>query len=67
MMTTVKEIEEAVLSLSPEALTEFRAWFTEFDANVWDQQIEADALSGRLDALASEALESLDAGQCTDR
>lgn len=66
-MSTVKDIEAAVQSLSVEELAAFRDWFLEFDAAAWDHQIEADAHSGRLDALAVEALADLDANRCTDR
>ena len=66
-MSTIQEIEEAVRRLSPEALAAFRAWFAEFDAAVWDRQIEQDIAAGRLDALADEALDDLRQGRCTDR
>lgn len=58
-MSTIQEIERAVVGLSPEELTEFRAWFLEFDAAAWDRQLEQDAAAGRLDALADEALADL--------
>ena len=58
-MSTIQEIERAVVGLSPEELAEFWAWFLEFDAAAWDQQFEQDAVAGRLDALAEEALEDL--------
>jgi hypothetical protein len=45
-MGTVREIEEAVVRLSAEDLDAFRQWFAEFDADVWDCQIEADVLCG---------------------
>ncbi|MBT3879240.1 MAG: hypothetical protein HON76_03385 [Candidatus Scalindua sp.] len=51
-MTTVESIEKEIEKLSPEELAEFRHWYTEFDADAWDAQIEADAASGKLDALA---------------
>lgn len=54
-MPDVKAIEEAVQSLPPGALAEFRRWFTEFDSAAWDQQIETDVASGKLDALLAEA------------
>ena len=66
-MATVKEIEDAVQSLSAEELAAFRDWFLAFEAEKWDRQIEADATSGRLDAFADEALQDLDANRCTDR
>jgi hypothetical protein len=65
-MSTVEEIERAVRELPPEELALFRAWFAEFDASVWDRQIEADIAAGRLDALAEEALKDLREGRCTD-
>lgn len=58
-MSTIQEIERAVSSLSQEELSEFRAWFLEFDAAAWDRQIEKDVSAGRLDALADEALADL--------
>jgi hypothetical protein len=65
-MSTVNEIEKAVRNLSPDELAAFRAWFTSFDADAWDQQFEQDAKSGRLDQLADEALRDLREGRCTD-
>jgi hypothetical protein len=58
-MGSVKEIEEAVLRLSPAELAVLRAWFAELDAEAWDRRIEADIGAGRLDAFADEALDDL--------
>jgi len=55
-MGDVKSIEKAVESLPPSELAEFRHWFAEFDAAAWDQKIQHDASSGKLEALAAEAL-----------
>jgi hypothetical protein len=66
-MTSVNDIEEAVLRLTPAEFDAFRTWFAEFDAASWDRQMEDDVATGRLDALADEALEDLRAGRCTDR
>jgi hypothetical protein len=63
----IKEIEEAVQGFSAAELASFRAWFAEFDADVWDGRIDADIAAGRLDALADEALEDFQAGRCTER
>ena len=49
-MSTVKEIESAITSLSREELAELRSWFQGFDTEAWDRQIESDATTGRLDA-----------------
>ena len=65
-MGTVQEIQTAVSELSPKELSAFRTWFAEFDAMLWDRQLEKDVAAGRLDALAEEALRDLDDGRCTD-
>lgn len=67
VMSSLNEIEDAVLRLTPAELDAFRAWFAEFDAAAWHRQLEDDVAAGRLDALADEALEDLRAGRCTDR
>ena len=61
-MRNLKAIEDAVGSLQPSELAEFRHWFAEFDASAWDQQIERDAAAGKLDAVAAEALANYRAG-----
>jgi hypothetical protein len=65
-MSTLNEIERAVRQLSSEELSAFRAWFAEFDADLWDRQFETDVAAGRLDALAEEALQHSWEGRCTD-
>jgi hypothetical protein len=37
--------------------------FVEFDARVWDSQIEADSRAGKLDALVEEARAEYEAGK----
>jgi len=44
--------------LSTAELAAFRNWFREFDAEAWDRQIEEDAKSGKLVALANAALKA---------
>ena len=66
-MSTVHEIENAVRRLPPDDLAAFRAWFAEYDAEVWGREFDADVAAGRLDALAEEALTDLREGRCTDR
>lgn len=53
---SLSEIEQAVEKLPPRELEAFRRWFAAFDAQRWDEQIEADVASGKLDALAGRAL-----------
>ena len=50
-MSEIKQIERAVTELPPEELAEFRNWFLEYDAEIWDRQIEEDVKSGKLDEL----------------
>lgn len=62
-MTRIEEIERAVEDLAPKDLREFRRWFLEYDARVWDEELERDVEGGRLDSLAGEALEDLREGR----
>jgi len=52
-MTTVEKHERDIKKLTREELTALRAWFAEYDSDVWDRQIEDDAASGKLDKLAN--------------
>ena len=38
----------------------------EFEAQVWDKQIEEDIEAGKLDRLAEEALADFEANRCTE-
>jgi hypothetical protein len=62
---SVQELESAVTRLSPAELAAFTAWFEEFVAKAWDQQLEADVRDGKLDHLARQADEHFEAGRCT--
>ena len=55
-MSSVPEIEAAIRQLAPNELAAFRHWFAEFDSTQWDRQVDRDVASGRLDALADEAI-----------
>ncbi|MCC6868559.1 MAG: hypothetical protein IT522_07025 [Burkholderiales bacterium] len=57
-MSKVNDLERQVQSLSTDELAVFRQWFAEFDADAWDRQLESDARSGKLDALAARAREA---------
>jgi hypothetical protein len=60
---TLKELEQTISQLPPEELAEFREWFLRFDGDRWDEQIEKDAISGKLDSLAQAALREFRNGQ----
>jgi len=55
-MGKVEQLEKQIETLSEKELAAFREWFTEFDWQAWDRQIERDAGAGRLDTLADKAL-----------
>ena len=63
-MQAVQKLQSAVSQLSAEELSRFRAWFDEFDAEVWDGQFEEDVESGKLDRLANRAIANFRAGKC---
>jgi len=65
-MSEVEQLEQRIKGLSARELAKFRAWFLEFDAKVWDQQIEADLKAGKLDKLVAEALADYKAGKATE-
>ncbi len=62
-MTTVEDIERAILQLPAAELDRFRAWFETFDAQRFDERIERDARAGKLDRMADEALADHRAGR----
>ena len=64
-MSKVESIEHLIQELSAEELARLREWFAQYDAEVWDRQMEADARAGKLDALAERALRDHNAGRST--
>lgn len=65
-MHTVRDIEKSIQNLPPEGLAEFRAWFAEFDAGCWDQQLESDAKNGALERMSAKAIAEFQSGQCKE-
>jgi len=60
----IKEIESAIAQLPPSELVELAKWFEEFQAQVWDEQLEQDVKAGRLDSLLKQAEQDFEQGQC---
>ena len=60
----VKEIETAISQLPRAQVAELADWFDEFRARLWDQKIEQDSNSGKLQSLLNDAREDLEAGRC---
>jgi hypothetical protein len=63
---TIEDLEKAVAKLPPDQFAEFRAWFEEFGAARFDQKIERDAKSGKLDGLADQAIEDFRKGRARE-
>jgi len=63
---SLAEIKRAVRQLSPRELAELSAFILEEDNAVWDEQIERDAASGKLDFLFQEADHQRQAGKLRD-
>jgi hypothetical protein len=64
-MSKVDQIECQVKDLNPDELKAFCDWFAQFDADLWDRQIEADAKNGKLLSLAERALHDHKTGRST--
>ena len=66
-MGTVKDIQTAIAGLPHNEYLLLRQWFEEFDAQIWDEQIEEDIRAGKLDRFAEEAIEDFHKGGKTGR
>ena len=55
-MGAVEKLELLIESLFPEELAKFREWFADFDAQIWDRQIQSDTAAGKLDRLIDESM-----------
>ena len=54
-MKGIEEIENAIDRLSPEEFRRIAQWFREREQKQWDEQLDDDSGSGRLDFLFEEA------------
>jgi hypothetical protein len=61
-MSRVEEIEAAIEGLSQEDYRRVARWFVERDQSLWDQQLDRDNASGKLDFLFEEADADVEAG-----
>jgi hypothetical protein len=55
-VSTVEEIKTAIETLPQAEFARLRQWLLERDWRQWDEQVESDSRSGKLDFLISEAL-----------
>jgi hypothetical protein len=55
MNMTVTEIESAIEKLQPSEVSKLSEWFAEFEARIWDEEIERDLQNGKFQSLIEEA------------
>jgi hypothetical protein len=65
-MSSLEQIEAAILTLPSEEFQQLRQWFFDLDYRRWDEQLEQDIADGKLEALAEEAIAEFKAGQCRE-
>jgi len=65
-MAPVKVIQAEIEALSSEDFARLRQWIVERDWQHWDEQIESDALAGKLDFLRDEAKGAKQKGELRD-
>ncbi len=62
-MLTIEQIEAAILELPPDKFHQLLEWFSELDYRRWDEQLEQDIATGKLEDLAQEAIADFEAGR----
>jgi hypothetical protein len=62
-MTKLQLIQTEIETLTDDEFTYLKNWINEFDAQQWENQIEEDSNSGRLDFLIEESLLEKSKGQ----
>ena len=65
-MSTLEQIEAAILTLPSNDFEKLRRWFLDLDYRRWDKQLEQDVVEGKLEALADEAIAEFEAGNCKE-
>ena len=58
-MTTRLEVESAIKQLPEGEVRNLAKWLQEYLDEMWDRQIEADLVSGKLDRLIAQAEEDI--------
>ena len=59
---SVTEIQAAITELTTEDLADLVNWLDDYQAKLWDQQIDEDLEAGRLDSVLAEVDEEYEAG-----
>jgi hypothetical protein len=55
-MSTIEQIETAILTLAPNQFQQLRQWFLGVDYQRWDEQLDQNIADGKLEDLAAEAI-----------
>ena len=66
MALTLEQIQAEINALPPQDIAHLREWLIAQDWQQWDQQIEADSNSGKLDFLFTEAMDAKKTGTLED-
>lgn len=59
---SVTEIQAAITRLPAEKVQELMMWFEDYYNRLWDQQIETDLESGKLDSILAEVDAEIESG-----
>jgi hypothetical protein len=65
-MSTLEQIEAAILTLAPNEFQQLRKWLFDLDYERWDEQLEQNVADGKLEALAEEAIAEFKTGRCRE-
>jgi len=65
-MSTLEQIEAAILTLPLDEFQRLRQWFFDVDYQRWDEQLEQDIAESKLDTFAEEAITEFKAGHCRE-
>lgn len=65
-MTTRLEVESAIRQLPESDVRDLAKWLQDYLDEMWDQQIEADLASGKLDHLIAQAEQEITAKNVRD-
>ena len=57
-MSSIAEIQQAIMSLTKSDYAQLMRWLNEYDWAEWDRQIEGGSAEGKLDFLVSQAMEA---------
>ena len=65
-MTSIPEIQQAIMNLPEAEYAELCRWLLDQDWERWEREFDEDVRAGKLDALAAEALEAKARGELKD-